>query len=139
MRSGNEDLTVMLRAAEHLRHSADAIREAGGIARDVGDLDRAVVYIRRVLLILERRVAKIDEHAWPKVWSGEIPTFHVKARGGPFKNAGADLDGCHLVFECPVCEAKNVHGGTLGRKGFNDGHRLSHCPCWPNGYYIKEV
>ena len=72
----------------------------------------------------------------------DIPTFKVKAEGeflyAPGTN-GKQIKGCHLVFECPLCENINVHGGTFGVKGDGDGHRVSHCGCWPDGYYIKEV
>ncbi len=25
------------------------------------------------------------------------------------------------------------------RRGMADGHRLSHCRCWPEGYFIREA
>jgi hypothetical protein len=46
--------------------------------------------------------------------SVEIPTFVVDAK---------------RRFQCPKCGKTNLHGQ-------GDGHRASHCPCWPTGYYI---
>ena len=72
-----------------------------------------------------------------------IPIFKVKAKGDfRYAVAGKDgkrLRGCHLVFKCPKCKNKNYHGGTYGKKGDGDGHRYSHCQCWPRGYYLREV
>lgn len=34
------------------------------------------------------------------------------------------------VFTCPVCGAFNEHG-------VGPSHRVSHCDCWGNGYYIE--
>lgn len=73
-----------------------------------------------------------------------IPTFDVKAQDGPFRYGqtkdGVHIpDGCHLVFTCPKCKKENLHGGEYKNKGAADGHRVSHCSCWPNGYYIKEI
>jgi hypothetical protein len=68
----------------------------------------------------------------------KIPTFEVKAEGY-YKNREDSNPGCHLMFRCPVCGKENVHGGYYNEKGVADGHRASHCQCWPNGYNIKEV
>jgi predicted RNA-binding Zn-ribbon protein involved in translation (DUF1610 family) len=43
----------------------------------------------------------------------------------------------YIVFVCPKCGARNCHGGGE-RLGDGDGHRVSHCGCWPNGYDLKE-
>ena len=74
----------------------------------------------------------------------DIPTFEVKASGGPFvypelSNGARSPDGCILTFKCPKCNQKNSHGGVYKKKGEGDGHRVSHCSCWPNGYYLREI
>lgn len=43
-----------------------------------------------------------------------------------------------MRFVCPKCRKKNTHGCCWSVVGGGDGHRVSHCPCWPNGYYVKE-
>lgn len=63
-----------------------------------------------------------------------IPVFLVK------RAAKTRVDEVATVsFKCPKCRKKNIHGGCNNSKGGGDGHRVSHCPCWPNGYAIKEV
>ncbi|MBK1617600.1 hypothetical protein CKO42_03855 [Lamprobacter modestohalophilus] len=47
------------------------------------------------------------------------PTFIVER--GP--------DGC-ASFVCPQC-------GKTSRHGVGNGHRASHCSCWPDGYNIE--
>ena len=59
----------------------------------------------------------------------EIPTFDAKRTE----------DGVCLVFRCPKCGEKNVHGAVNANKGAGNGHRASHCQCWEQGYYIREV
>jgi predicted RNA-binding Zn-ribbon protein involved in translation (DUF1610 family) len=49
----------------------------------------------------------------------DIPTFYTTIKNG------------QRSFECPKCGKKNLHGS-------GDGHRISHCPCWPRGYEIKD-
>ena len=49
----------------------------------------------------------------------DIPTFYTTIKNG------------QRSFECPKCGKKNLHGS-------GDGHRISHCPCWPRGYQIKD-
>lgn len=68
----------------------------------------------------------------------DVPTFKVRASGGPFYYDSGP-PGCHLVFRCPECDRKIYHGGVYRQKGKADGHRHSHCECWPRGYYIREV
>lgn len=73
-----------------------------------------------------------------------IPIFQVKAEGR-FRYPVADADGrrregCYLVFTCPKCGQRNLHGGIYGDPGAADGHRAAHCPCWrTRGYYIVEA
>lgn len=58
--------------------------------------------------------------------SDSIPTFKTKpamAEGGRFSNTT-------VRFQCPKCGRWNHHG-------YGDGHRVAHCRCWPNGYYIE--
>jgi hypothetical protein len=71
----------------------------------------------------------------------ELPVFEVRAKGRFLYPASGKAPnvGCYLVFKCPNCGRVNSHGGTFGKKGGGDGHRCSHCPCWPSGYYIKET
>lgn len=58
----------------------------------------------------------------------EIPTF-----------LAARIRGTNqMQFVCPLCGKKNAHGCCGLVVGGGDGHRVSHCPCWPNGYYVKE-
>lgn len=63
---------------------------------------------------------------------GHIPLFDVVA-GEPFPNGR----GTHLVFRCPVCGRKNVHGRPGLQVGNGDGYRVSHCRCW-GSYIIRE-
>lgn len=35
-----------------------------------------------------------------------------------------------LSFKCPVC-------GRMNRHGRGEGHRASHCGCWPDGYILR--
>jgi hypothetical protein len=58
----------------------------------------------------------------------DIPTFVVKRVRATNT----------IQFVCPKCGRKNSHGGC-GSPGAGDGHRVSHCQCWPNGYYLKEA
>ncbi len=58
--------------------------------------------------------------------AGGIPVFTVERTGGT------------LWFVCPRCGARNVHGAVSDIPGAGDGHRASHCPCWPRGYYLVE-
>lgn len=48
---------------------------------------------------------------------GEAPTFRPA------------MNGAFAEFRCPVC-------GVLNRHGWQSGHRVSHCECWENGYYL---
>jgi len=66
-----------------------------------------------------------------------IPTFDAVAEGR-WKYSGGK-EGCHLSFTCPVCGKRNHHGGEYGNPGGGDGHRCSHCSCWENGYFVREV
>lgn len=43
-----------------------------------------------------------------------------------------------MSFICPRCAKKNTHGCCGKVFGAGDGHRVSHCPCWKNGYYVAE-
>jgi len=73
----------------------------------------------------------------PRTNYPDVPTFEVHSEGR-YQTFRGDW-GTHLVFTCPCCGRENVHGGTYGKPGDGDGHRTSHCPCWPNGYVIREV
>lgn len=53
--------------------------------------------------------------------SEDIPVFEVTR----------DTHGC-AQFTCPRCGKTNHHGQ-------GDGHRVSHCGCWPNGYRLQTV
>lgn len=66
-----------------------------------------------------------------------VPVFKVVA-DGDFRYPGGKR-GCHLVFQCPICRLVIHHGGVYGELGGGDGHRCSHCGCWPHGYFIREV
>ena len=73
-----------------------------------------------------------------------LPIFTVKAELGPIRypkrsDGTRSPNGCYLVFRCPKCGQENNHGGVFNELGAGDGHRVSHCECWPRGYYIKEV
>lgn len=67
----------------------------------------------------------------------DIPTFAAKAEGRYISTDGKE--GCYLVFRCPVCGKENAHGGLFGDPGAGDGHRVAHCDCWEDGYYIEET
>lgn len=62
-----------------------------------------------------------------------VPLFDVVA-GTPYDNGR----GCHVVFHCPVCGRKNIHGRPGNQIGGGDGPRVSHCQCW-GSYIIREV
>lgn len=66
-----------------------------------------------------------------------IPTFKVK-RDLPFTYPDG-TPGVYLIFTCPKCKAVNSHGGFRGKPGSADGHRSSHCRCWPSGYFLVEI
>ena len=90
---------------------------------------------------LRRRVS-VPSTALLGTAEDRIPIFAVTASGNfkTFPKKGSENDrGCHLSFVCPKCGKKNMHGGTYGEPGTCDGHRASHCECWPLGYYIREV
>ena len=79
----------------------------------------------------------------PDIHADGTPIFKVKARKS-FSIAFAHLPdkkarGCYLSFICPRCGQRNNHGGIYMKKGAGDGHRSSHCRCWPKGYYIVEI
>jgi hypothetical protein len=74
----------------------------------------------------------------PRICFPEVPTFDVVAEGR-YRNLGCPDSGCYLVFNCPVCGKKNIHGGYYGKIGEADGHRNPHCDCWEEGYYIREI
>jgi len=59
----------------------------------------------------------------------EIPTFDVTR----------SRDGVCLSFTCPRCGWRNTHAAVGPKKGDGDGHRGSHCRCWPRGYELREV
>ena len=43
--------------------------------------------------------------------------------------------GCEVpVFMCPLCGRECRHGWPEGKD--LGGHRVSHCECWPQGYFI---
>ena len=50
----------------------------------------------------------------------EAPTFR------------ANDDGDTVWFVCPKCGEICRHG-SVGIPG----HRASHCPCWPDGYFLE--
>lgn len=64
-----------------------------------------------------------------------LPLFQVRAERC-FRVG--DVLCCDLVFCCPKCGRENVHTGFYGRASVADGHRVAHCGCWPDGYYICE-
>jgi len=37
-----------------------------------------------------------------------------------------------FIFWCPHCGKEHVHGAV-------EGHRVSHCPAYPNGYILKKL
>jgi hypothetical protein len=42
-----------------------------------------------------------------------------------------------VFFRCPVCKRLIMHSRGTEEKA--SGHRVEHCKCWKNGYYIKEI
>jgi hypothetical protein len=56
----------------------------------------------------------------------EIPVFEVK-----IKHDQAELT-------CPVCKKKNIHGAVGLNSDPTANHRLAHCDCWPNGYFLVK-
>lgn len=57
--------------------------------------------------------------------TGDVPTFEVTR------------SEYQIEFRCPSCGKLNIHGNG-GSRGPNYGHRVSHCGCYPNGYFLKE-
>jgi hypothetical protein len=112
----------------HLARYADVIHaiNVGPVVSDI-----AKVTCKACIKIIKKRNLK-PRDAFP-----EIPTFDVTAEGW-WQNPGSP-PGCHLTFTCPVCGEKIVHGGYFDNPGAADGHRVSHCGCWEEGYYIREV
>ncbi len=96
---------------------------------------------REVTCLVCRRY--VEKHGLqPRSSFPDVPTFDVRPEGRflyPRRSDGTRETGCHLVFRCPVCGQENNHGGLYGQPGAGDGHRVSHCPCWERGYYIREV
>jgi len=41
-------------------------------------------------------------------------------------------EGIHFTFLCDRCGEKHYHGE-------GEGHRVSHCPAYPNGYILKKA
>lgn len=83
-----------------------------------------------------KRIEKYDlkpRHLFP-----DVPTFEVIAKGCHVSRE-REKPGCNLVFQCPVCGTRNAHGGYYGEIGAADGHRVSHCRCWKDGYNLKEI
>lgn len=78
-------------------------------------------------LILKRKLK-------PRTDFSEVPIFEVVS-----KKRKNGMGTCDLVFNCPCCGKKNFHSGEQGNVGAADGHRISHCSCWVDGYYIREV
>lgn len=73
-----------------------------------------------------------------------VPTFDVRPSAETYRlrvrdESGRRLVECHLTFRCPVCLKVNHHGGIIGQRGACGGHRSSHCPCWRDGYFIREI
>ena len=60
------------------------------------------------------------EHEIDEVMSEQVPTFLCYP-----------ISGGGLQFRCPTCRKVNHHGE-------GEGHRVSHCACWPNGHYLLE-
>ena len=56
----------------------------------------------------------------------QIPTFTARPH-----RVGRRFTSTTVEFQCPKCAKWNMHG-------YGDGHRVSHCSCWPNGYYLKS-
>lgn len=78
------------------------------------------------------RLAQLSETPIP-----HVPTFQAVTEG-KFYNWDGSV-GTYLVFRCPKCKAKNYHGAWFKQPGKADGHRHSHCRCWPNGYFLRET
>lgn len=75
-------------------------------------------------------------------YDGAIPIVEVRAEGEPYRTYGderGERSGIHLAFHCPKCGKTNLHGGRYREPGACDGHRLSHCDCWPRGYHLRET
>jgi hypothetical protein len=47
--------------------------------------------------------------------------------------------GRSLVCPCPVCGRENRHGWPKGSRPGVPQHRVQHCDCWDDGYYILAV
>ena len=41
--------------------------------------------------------------------------------------------GSQFIFWCDHCENEHVHGAGV------EGHRVSHCPAYPRGYFLKKA
>jgi hypothetical protein len=92
----------------------------------------------------------IDKPVIRRRETGEKPQrLHPNARAGgrQFGMDGGEVifkakrsaDGVSLIFTCPSCGEENSHGAGGPKFGAGDGHRVSHCPCWPRGYILREA
>ena len=41
-------------------------------------------------------------------------------------------EGIQFFFLCEYCKEEHVHGAI-------EGHRVSHCPAYPRGYFLKKA
>lgn len=64
-------------------------------------------------------------YRWPFANRAGTPTFRCK----PVRGEGNQYSDTTVQFKCPKCGKINSHG-------HGNGHRVSHCPCWPEGYEL---
>ena len=50
----------------------------------------------------------------------DVPTFECRQ------------DGIQFIFLCEHCNEEHFHGAI-------EGHRASHCPAYPRGYFLKKA
>ena len=66
-------------------------------------------------------------------WIDGLPVLYGVTSGPVF---GDNLQCCHLVCQCPSCGVKLIHGFQPGPDFRSPSHRVSHCNCHYNGYFI---
>jgi hypothetical protein len=122
----------MIMKKTHYIHGCSKGKHRSSYGWNIGEAvnDMSKVDCKDCLNVITRKRLK-PRDAFP-----DCPTFVVTAEGR--WKAEGHPDGCHLVFNCPVCGRKIAHGGYFENVGGGDGLRSSHCNCWEKGYYIRE-
>lgn len=52
-----------------------------------------------------------------------------------FRVRRVNNDTIRVKFRCPACKRVNIHG--MPERDHKPQHRVAHCKCWPDGYFIQ--